>query len=40
MKQAVLDLESFLPYRLSVLSNTVSAILSGTYSRLYELIVS
>ncbi len=40
MKQAVLDLETFLPYRLSVLSNTVSGILAGTYSRRYGLSVS
>lgn len=39
MKQAVLDLETFLPYRLSVLSNTVSGILADAYSRRYGLSV-
>lgn len=32
-----LDLEDFLPYRLSVLSNTVSSTIAGTYGRRYGL---
>ena len=34
---AVLDLEHFLPYRLSVLSNTVSTALAGAYARRFGL---
>lgn len=37
MKRPVLDLESFLPYRLSVLTNTISGALSDAYSRRYGL---
>lgn len=37
MKRAVLDLESFLPYRLSVLTNTISGALSEAYSKRYGL---
>jgi len=33
----VLDLEQFLPYRLSVLSNTVSTALAGAYARRFGL---
>ena len=33
----VLDLEHFLPYRLSVLSNTVSTALAGAYARRFGL---
>lgn len=32
-----LDLEHFLPYRLSVLSNTVSTALAGAYARRFGL---
>jgi DNA-binding MarR family transcriptional regulator len=34
-----LDLELFLPYRLSVLSNTVSAALAGAYARRFRLTI-
>ncbi len=34
---AILDLEHFLPYRLSVLSNTVSTALAGAYARRFGL---
>ncbi len=34
-----LDLERFLPYRLSVLSNTVSAALAGAYARRFGLTI-
>ena len=34
-----LDLEHFLPYRLSVLSNTVSAALAGAYARRFGLTI-
>ena len=34
---AALDLEQFLPYRLSVLSNTVSTALAGAYARRFGL---
>ncbi|MGH8250652.1 MAG: MarR family winged helix-turn-helix transcriptional regulator [Steroidobacteraceae bacterium] len=33
----ILDLDRFLPYRLSVLSNTVSAALAGAYARRFGL---
>jgi DNA-binding MarR family transcriptional regulator len=35
----VLDLEHFLPYRLSVLSNTVSSALAGAYARRFGLTI-
>jgi DNA-binding MarR family transcriptional regulator len=35
----VLDLEQFLPYRLSVLSNTVSSALAGAYARRFGLTI-
>jgi len=34
-----LDLEQFLPYRLSVLSNTVSSALAGAYARRFGLTI-
>lgn len=34
-----LDLEHFLPYRLSVLSNTVSSALAGAYARRFALTI-
>jgi DNA-binding MarR family transcriptional regulator len=37
MKQPVLDLDQFLPYRLSVLSNTISGVLADAYSNRYGL---
>ncbi|MGB5543954.1 MAG: MarR family winged helix-turn-helix transcriptional regulator [Gammaproteobacteria bacterium] len=37
MEPTTLDLERFLPYRLSVLSNTVSAAIAQTYSSRYGL---
>jgi DNA-binding MarR family transcriptional regulator len=37
--RTVLDLEHFLPYRLSVLSNTVSAALAGAYARRFCLTI-
>jgi len=37
MESASLDLERFLPYRLSVLSNTVSTAIAQTYSTRYGL---
>lgn len=40
MNRPVLDLEQFLPYRLSVLSNTISGALARAYSHRYGLSVS
>ncbi len=39
MKKPVLDLENFLPYRLSVLSNTISSVLADAYSERHGLSV-
>jgi len=40
MKRPVLDLESFLPYRLSVLTNTISGVLAEAYGKRYGLSIS
>jgi len=40
MKRSALDLERFLPYRLSVLSNTISSVLADAYSERHGLSVS
>ena len=40
MSESDLDLEEFLPYRLSVLSNLVSASIAESYSRRYGLSIS
>jgi DNA-binding MarR family transcriptional regulator len=40
MSESGLDLEEFLPYRLSVLSNLVSASIAESYSRRYGLSIS
>lgn len=40
MNADALDLEDFLPYRLSVLSNVISASIAEAYSRRYELSIS
>jgi len=37
--EPALDLEHFLPYRLSVLANTVSAALAGAYARRFALTI-
>ncbi len=37
--EPALDLEQFLPYRLSVLSNTVSTALAGAYARRFDLTI-
>jgi DNA-binding MarR family transcriptional regulator len=38
--RATLELEQFLPYRLSVLSNLVSQAIAGRYARAYDLTVT
>ena len=38
-EHAVLELEHFLPYRLSVLSNTVSTAIAGAYSQRFGLTI-
>ena len=40
MNEQALDLEKFLPYQLSVLSNTISAAIAETYSSRYGLSIS
>lgn len=40
MKATMLDLEEFLPYRLSVLSNTISGMLAEAYSSQHGLSIS
>jgi len=40
MSESTLDLEEFLPYRLSVLSNLISASIAEAYSRRYGLSIS
>ncbi len=40
MSESTLDLEQFLPYRLSVLSNLVSTSIAEAYSRRYGLSIS
>jgi DNA-binding MarR family transcriptional regulator len=40
MKRPVLDLETFLPYRLSVLTNTISGVLAEAYGKRYGLSIS
>ena len=40
MNQPVLDLDEFLPYRLSVLSNTISSVLADAYSSRYGLSIA
>jgi len=36
-KQTPLELDSFLPYRISVLANTISTTLAGAYSQRFDL---
>lgn len=40
MSESTLDLEEFLPYRLSVLSNLISASIAEAYSRRYGMSIS
>lgn len=40
MKRPVLDLDEFLPYRLSVLSNTISGVLADAYSSRYGMSIA